>query len=217
MQISEHFSGISKLADHMAIVRSMTSKEGDHGRRPTCCAPAMCRKGPSSTLPWHWCPKNSATTMRSCPTLSAWPLPICQRQGFCLWVPLAAARLADRGRGAVSAQAAPADIDDALKVQDLPCRQTFALRADARVQMLRQIEREFLALHPDLSVTSHQALTKGRRAISRRQSLRPARRLRRDAYGRNLFRPGMPAGPPAGRAARAVCRSVAEWLGHAQQ
>src|ERR1700722_2675087 len=32
MQISEHFSRIAKLANHLAIVRSMTSKEGDHGR-----------------------------------------------------------------------------------------------------------------------------------------------------------------------------------------
>ena len=32
IQISEHFARIAKFADHLAIVRSMTSKEGDHGR-----------------------------------------------------------------------------------------------------------------------------------------------------------------------------------------
>src|SRR5437899_4548060 len=32
IQISEHFAKMAKLADQLAIVRSMTSKEGDHGR-----------------------------------------------------------------------------------------------------------------------------------------------------------------------------------------
>src|SRR6266849_6635610 len=32
IQISEHFPQIAKLMDHLAIVRSMNSKEGDHGR-----------------------------------------------------------------------------------------------------------------------------------------------------------------------------------------
>src|SRR6187397_530453 len=32
VRISEHFPQVGKLAQHMAIVRSMNSKEGDHGR-----------------------------------------------------------------------------------------------------------------------------------------------------------------------------------------
>ena len=32
VQVSEHFPKLAKLADHLAVVRSMTSKEGDHGR-----------------------------------------------------------------------------------------------------------------------------------------------------------------------------------------
>src|SRR5262245_60691809 len=32
IQFSEHFPKLAKQADHLAIVRSMTSKEGDHGR-----------------------------------------------------------------------------------------------------------------------------------------------------------------------------------------
>src|SRR5689334_3633056 len=32
MQISEHFARLARHADQLAIVRSMTSKEGDHGR-----------------------------------------------------------------------------------------------------------------------------------------------------------------------------------------
>lgn len=32
MHFSQHFSGLAKLADHLAIVRSIKTKEGDHGR-----------------------------------------------------------------------------------------------------------------------------------------------------------------------------------------
>src|ERR1700755_1879745 len=32
IRISEHFPQVGKLAQHLAIVRSMNSKEGDHGR-----------------------------------------------------------------------------------------------------------------------------------------------------------------------------------------
>ena len=54
-----------------------------------------------------------------------------------------------------------------------------------------------------------------------RQGVRPrprSRRELRDRYGRNAVRPGLPAGPPAGRARRAVRRGRRlERLGHAQQ
>src|SRR5437899_12929040 len=32
VRISEHFPQVGKLANHLAVVRSMNSKEGDHGR-----------------------------------------------------------------------------------------------------------------------------------------------------------------------------------------
>jgi len=46
IQISEHFSRIARLADHLAIVRSMTSKEGDHGRATYLLRTGYVPQGP---------------------------------------------------------------------------------------------------------------------------------------------------------------------------
>ena len=46
IQISEHFSKIAKHADQMAIVRSMTSKEGDHGRATYLLRTGYLPQGP---------------------------------------------------------------------------------------------------------------------------------------------------------------------------
>src|SRR5437868_227983 len=46
IQISEHFPRIAKLMDHLAIVRSMTSKEGDHGRATFLLRTGYLPQGP---------------------------------------------------------------------------------------------------------------------------------------------------------------------------
>src|SRR6059058_254031 len=46
IQISEHFPQIAKLAHHLAIVRSMNSKEGDHGRATFLLRTGYVPQGP---------------------------------------------------------------------------------------------------------------------------------------------------------------------------
>src|SRR5262249_44664584 len=46
IQISEHLPRLAKLMDHLAIVRSMTSKEGDHGRATYLLHTGYAPQGP---------------------------------------------------------------------------------------------------------------------------------------------------------------------------
>src|SRR6266704_7139393 len=46
IQISEHLPKIAKLAEHLAIVRSMNSKEGDHGRATYLLRTGYLPQGP---------------------------------------------------------------------------------------------------------------------------------------------------------------------------
>src|SRR5262245_29980933 len=46
IQISEHLPQIAKFMDHLAIVRSMTSKEGDHGRATFLLRTGYLPQGP---------------------------------------------------------------------------------------------------------------------------------------------------------------------------
>src|SRR5436190_21278402 len=46
VQISEHFPQLAKLANHLAIVRSMNSKEGDHGRATFLLRTGYVPQGP---------------------------------------------------------------------------------------------------------------------------------------------------------------------------
>ena len=46
VQVSEHFPKLAKLADHLAVVRSMTSKEGDHGRATFLLRTGYLPQGP---------------------------------------------------------------------------------------------------------------------------------------------------------------------------
>src|SRR4051812_22326745 len=46
IRISEHFPQVGKLAQHLAIVRSMNSKEGDHGRATYLLRTGYVPQGP---------------------------------------------------------------------------------------------------------------------------------------------------------------------------
>src|SRR5436189_6364631 len=46
VRISEHFPQVGKLAEHLAIVRSMNSKEGDHGRATYLLRTGYVPQGP---------------------------------------------------------------------------------------------------------------------------------------------------------------------------
>src|SRR5205085_1997127 len=83
--------------------------------------------------------------------------------------------------------------DRALRVQDLaPPGEVGPGQADARVALLQQVQRDFLAAHPDVSALSHQsayerAVRLVRSAAAKAFDLDDEKSAARDAYGRNLF------------------------------
>src|SRR5207245_11445055 len=86
--------------------------------------------------------------------------------------------------------------DVALKVQDLtPSAGVGTAQARARIEMLQQVQREFLAEHPDVSALSHQnayerAVRLMKSAAAKAFDLDDEKAAVRDAYGRNLFGQG---------------------------
>src|SRR5205085_7491301 len=91
------------------------------------------------------------------------------------------------------AQVAPNNINNALRVQDLaPPAEVARGQADARLDLLQQVQRDFLAGHPDVSALSHQsayeqAVRLVRSAAAKAFDLDDEKSAARDAYGRNLF------------------------------
>src|SRR5262249_30129215 len=86
--------------------------------------------------------------------------------------------------------------DRALRVQDLtPPGDVGKDQADARLELLRQVQHDFLAGHPDQSALSHQnayerAVRLMRPAAAKAFDLDDEKAAVRDAYGRNLFGQG---------------------------
>src|SRR4051812_34397604 len=60
--------------------------------------------------------------------------------------------------GAVGAGRGPFDYERALRVQDLePVRGVLPAHAGARVELLEEMEKEFVGVHPGVAALSHQA------------------------------------------------------------
>ena len=195
-------AGRASSMKHLAIVRSMTTKEGDHGRA-TLPAPHRLpsRRGRSSTRrSARSCRRNSAPTTPRCRTSSASPRSASsarRRTG-----PASSARSTPRsivGEGGVRRRSSRATVDRALRVQDLgpaggrrPRR-----RPTPGSTCSRELQRDFAGRPP----------RRRRPRATRRAYDRAVRLMRsaaakafdlddekpatlRDAYGRNLFGQG---------------------------
>jgi uncharacterized protein (DUF1501 family) len=197
IQISEHFPQLARRADHLAIVRSMTSKEGDHGR-----ATFLLHTGyvPQAAIEY---PSLGALVSKELGADSS-ELPN--------FVSIAPNRFGDPkafGAGFLGPRHAPLfvgesgfgqrpqdNIDLLLKVQDLaPPADIAKTEFDARIGMLKQVQREFLAEHADAPVLSNQnaydrAVRLMRSATAKAFDLDTEKAAVRDRYGRSLFGQG---------------------------
>jgi hypothetical protein len=199
IQISEHFAKMAKLADHLAIVRSMTSKEGDHGRATYLLRTGYLPQGPVQY------PSLGALVSKELGDDHA------ELPNYVSIAPFRFVNADAYGAGFLGPSRAPLIVgensqrpfpqgqnnaDEALRVQDLaPPAQVGTPRTDARIEMLRQVQREFLAQHPELPVWSHQnayerAVRLMRSAAAKAFELEEEKADVRDAYGRNLFGQG---------------------------
>jgi hypothetical protein len=199
LKFGEHLPKLAKHGKEIAVVRSMSTKEGDHGR-----ATYFMRTG------------NLPTGAIQFPTIGSLVSkelgdPRAELPNFVSVSPFRLFAQGAFGPGFLGPQYAPLvvgdnnnfgpprpnqNVDDALKVQDLnrPADIT-TQQADARFEFLKDLERGFASERPNLVAQSHQ--TAYDRAVRLMQSvgakafdLTTEPEKLRDSYGRNLFGQG---------------------------
>jgi hypothetical protein len=198
IKISEHLPKIAKFMDHMAIIRSMSTKEADHGRATFLMKTGYLPQGPNQY------PSIGALISKELGKSDA-PLP-----NFVSIAPYRQFNPGAFGSGFLGPQYAPLIVGDmgvnfqqnqndyerALKVQDLDLPAGVTERqANARIELLQGLEKDFAAKHPGVSPQSHQtayerAVKLMRTAAAKAFTLEEEKDSVRDAYGRNLFGQG---------------------------
>jgi Protein of unknown function (DUF1501) len=200
LKISEHLPKIATFGDKMAVIRSMSTKEADHGR-----ATYYMRTGYMPTGPIQYPPIASIVSKELGSNES--PLPNSVSIG-----PYRFFNPAAYGPGFLGPQYAPLIVGDggqqfgqqgtqvnyanSLKVEniDLPA-DVDKRHADARLELLQEMHKEFMATHPGVAPVSHQtaydrAVRLMKTAASKAFNLDEEPDALRDAYGQNLFGQG---------------------------
>jgi hypothetical protein len=200
LRISQYLPKLARHGDRMVAIRSMSTKEGEHGR-----ATFIMRTGYQPTGPIQYPTLGSLVSKELGAEDS--PLP-----NFVSIGPYRFFNPAAYGPGFLGPQYAPLIVGDgnqifgqqnnanayeqALKVQDidLPGGVDRA-HADSRIELLEQMESDFVNAHPGIAPQSHQ--TAYMRAVklmktdaNKAFNLDEEPSVLRDAYGRNLFGQG---------------------------
>ena len=199
VQISEHFPQLAKFGAKLAIVRSMNSKEGDHGRATYLLRTGNVPQGPIQypTL-GSLISKEIGDDRSELPNfVSVAPFRVFNQgaYGAGFLGPRYAPLIVGERRGVV-VQQAPNATDRALRVEDLATPPEVGKgRIDSRIDLLCDVQRDFLADHPDLPAVSHQnaydrAVRLMRTSAAKAFNLEEEKAAIRDGYGRNLFGQG---------------------------
>jgi hypothetical protein len=197
IQISEHLPQLAKQMDKLAIVRSMSTKEADHGR-----ATYQMRTGRLPGGPVQY-PALGAVVAKEMEDAEA-DLP-----RFVSIAPNRGLSPAAYGPGFLGPQYAPlivgegggfggggANVDQALRVQDIDLPEGVSgKRSASRVELLEEMDKEFLAQHSAPPSVSHQAarqraLKMMRASAVKAFTLDDEPKELRDAYGRSVFGQG---------------------------
>jgi Protein of unknown function (DUF1501) len=196
IKIGEHLPKLAQRMEHLAILRSMSTKEADHGR-----ATFLMRTGYLPGGPIHY-PSLGALVSKELERPNAeMPgfvsiatnralSPEAFGSGFLgpLYAPLLVGE-----NGNLNPQQPEQGIDQLLRVQNLGRPgDVAAARGDARVRLLEEMEEDFVKERPSVASEGHR--TAYRRAVTLMQSsavkafnLSEEPKALRDAYGRNLF------------------------------
>jgi hypothetical protein len=195
IEISEHLPKIGQHADRMAIVRSMSTKEGDHGRATYLMRTGYLPQGPINYPSiGALISKELGSDENDLPNFvsiaqNRFVNPSAMGSGFLgpQYAPLVV------GNGVFAGPGAP---EASLKVQDmdLPAGVT-TKEADARVGLLQSLENDFVSSRPGLSTHSHKAayeraLRLMRSEASKAFDLDKEKKELRERYGRNTFGQG---------------------------
>jgi hypothetical protein len=198
MQISQHLPKIAQFGDRMAIVRSMSTKEGDHSRATFLMRTGYLPQGPIQypSIGAHVAHELGSDEAALPNAVAIAPYialaPGAHGPGFLgpRYAPLVVGDIGNQGQGQM------VDYDQALKVKDLTTpKEVGDAHADARIDLLKEMEKDFVARHPDVSPASH--LTAYDRAIrlmrtdaAKAFNVDEEKGAVRDRYGRNLFGQG---------------------------
>jgi hypothetical protein len=200
IKISEHLPGVARGMDRLALVRSMTSKEGDHGLASYYVHAGYTQRGPIQypTL-GSLVAKEAGAEDADLPTfVSIAPFRVtnsaAHSPGF-LGPRFAPLIVGDAGPRA----AAPADgaaSANSLGVQNLaPHAGVGAEHFEARLRLLQQMRQDYLDDHPSAPARSHQTAYERAARLMRTVAAKaldldeePAKL--RDSYGRNKFGQG---------------------------
>jgi hypothetical protein len=201
IRISEHLPRVARHMDKMAIIRAMSTREGDHGRGTFYLRSGYLPQGPiqyptlgslvSKELTPPDLPLPSFVSIAPYRQFS----PAAYTSGFLgpQHAPLMVGELTNFG---FNPQGGGDQYDQSLRVQDMRAPYDVSTEQfDSRVNILEEMERDFVARHQTVAARSHQ--TAYERAVRlMRTSARAAFDLSeetsaiRDAYGRNLFGQG---------------------------
>jgi hypothetical protein len=201
IRISENLPKIAKFMDHMAIIRSMNTKENDHGQGTYYLHTGYAPRGPIQY------PSLGALVAAEVGTDSA-ALPNyvsiapyrffnadAFNSGF-LGPKYAPLFVADNYQGQFGRQPNNDDYSKLLKVQDVePIGDISKERFDARVDLLQDLEKDFVAQRPGVASKSHhtayeRAVKLMKTAASKAFNIEDEPAKVRDAYGKNIFGQG---------------------------
>jgi uncharacterized protein (DUF1501 family) len=198
IRISEHLPRLARHMDKMSLVRAMSTREGDHGRGTFYLRSGYLPQGPIQY------PTLGSLVAKEIGAVDL-PLP-----SFVSIAPYRIFSPAAFSSGFLGPQYAPLMVgevnqfnpqggmnyDQSLQVADLRQPEEVSTRQfDARVNILQDMERDFVQRHQTVAARSH--LTAYQRAVDlMRTTARTAFDLNeepaavRDSYGRNLFGQG---------------------------
>jgi uncharacterized protein (DUF1501 family) len=198
IRISEHLPKVARNMQDITIIRSMSTKEGDHGRATYFLHTGYLPQGPIQyPALGALVAKELGSDESALPNfVSIAPFrffsPAAYSSGF-LGPQLAPLVV---GENANQFGAQGNNYEQALKVQDLErVRDVNKDQGDARIGLLQEMETDFLSRHPVVSARSHQtaydrAVRLMRSAAARAFNLNEEPPALRDAYGRNQFGQG---------------------------
>jgi hypothetical protein len=201
LRISQHLPKLARNARDLVVIRSMTSREGDHGRGTFLMRTGYLPQGPIQypTL-GSLISKELGSDTNPLPnfvSISPYRLfsPAAYGPGF-LGPQYAPLLVGDAGNRVFVQQPNANDYEQALRVEDLtPPPGVTRAQLDARIGLLEEMERDFVSRHPGTSPRSHQtayerAVRLMRTSASAAFNLNEESPRLRDAYGRNQFGQG---------------------------
>lgn len=203
IRISEHLPRLARTAQDLAIIRSMNSREADHGRGSYLMRTGYPPGGPVQfpTLGSLFSREleRPGAELPNYVSIAPYPFfsPAAYGPGF-LGPQYAPMVLADEQQGLIpiAGQQQQSNYDAQLRVPDLdPPPDVTRRRSVARTQLLDAMEDDFLRTRPGLPAQSHRgayqrAVTLMRSSATRAFDLDEEPPALRDRYGRNLFGQG---------------------------